>query len=155
MAYRDIHAPVFVFSLVFLFSDVGIPMKLTDTKVRNAKIGKSPVSLSDAGGLYLHITPAGGKLWRYNYRFGGKQKTITFGRYPEISLRLTCCTVPTPFRLLSMMFTVPVRGPSARGSNSTPRPHASPLLYWCNSWLRHSLGKQQVSVSRLDDERLR
>jgi integrase len=61
-------------------------MKLTDTKIRNAKIGKSPVSLSDGGGLYLHITPAGGKLWRYNYRFGGKQKTITFGRYPEISL---------------------------------------------------------------------
>jgi Arm DNA-binding domain len=84
MTYRDIHAPVLVFPLVFLSSNVGISMKLTDTKVRNAKIGKSPVSLW--GGLYLHITPAGGKLWRYNYRFGGKQKTITVGRYPEISL---------------------------------------------------------------------
>jgi integrase len=86
MAYRDIHVPVLGLPLVFIFSGVGISMKLTDTKVRNAKIGKSPVSLSDGGGLYLHITPAGGKLWRYNYRFGGKQKTITFGRYPEISL---------------------------------------------------------------------
>jgi integrase len=86
MTYRDIHAPVLVFPLVFIFSGVGTSMKLTDTKVRNAKIGKSPVSLSDGGGLYLHITPAGGKLWRYNYRIGAKQKTITFGRYPEISL---------------------------------------------------------------------
>jgi hypothetical protein len=86
MPYHDISLLRLGTLLVFLSSDVGISMKLTDTKVRNAKIGKSPVSLSDGGGLYLHITPAGGKLWRHNYRFGGKQKTITFGRYPEISL---------------------------------------------------------------------
>jgi len=37
-------------------------------------------------GLYLHVTEKGGKLWRLKYRFEGKEKFLTFGSYPEISL---------------------------------------------------------------------
>lgn len=62
-------------------------MKLTAAKVKNAPIGDKPYSLSDGHGLYLYITPAGGKLWRWNYRFEGKQKTMAFGPYPEIPLQ--------------------------------------------------------------------
>jgi hypothetical protein len=44
--------------------------------------------LSDGGGLFLWMTPSGGKLWRWTYRHEGKQKLMTFGRYPDVSLAL-------------------------------------------------------------------
>ncbi|MDP3295902.1 MAG: Arm DNA-binding domain-containing protein [Nevskia sp.] len=51
-------------------------MPLNDPKLKNAKPGDKPVKLSDGGGLYLLIQPSGSKLWRLNYRFAGKQKTL-------------------------------------------------------------------------------
>jgi integrase len=45
------------------------------------------ISLFDGGGLYLLITPSGGKLWRFKYRFNKKEKKLAFGSYPEISLQ--------------------------------------------------------------------
>lgn len=59
---------------------------LTDTECRKAKAGERPVKLTDGGGLYLHVTTAGGKHWRCRYEFGGKEKTLTIGPYPTISL---------------------------------------------------------------------
>ena len=59
---------------------------LTDTAIRNAKPSDKPVRLFDGRGLYLEISPAGGKLWRLKYRFGGKEKRLAFGAYPEITL---------------------------------------------------------------------
>jgi len=61
--------------------------KLTDTTIRNAKPGTKPVRLSDGGGLYLEVAPTGGKLWRWKYRFGGKEKRLSVGTYPETGLR--------------------------------------------------------------------
>jgi integrase len=61
-------------------------MPLSDTACRNAKAGPRPQKRSDGGGLFLLIAPTGGKLWRFSYRFGGKQKTLAFGRYPEVPL---------------------------------------------------------------------
>ena len=61
-------------------------MPLTDTAVRNAKPGASARKMSDAGGLYLLVTVSGSKLWRYDYRFAGKRKTLALGAYPEVSL---------------------------------------------------------------------
>ncbi len=62
-------------------------MALSDTAIRQAKPQSKPQKLSDSGGLFLLLTPAGGKLWRYSYRFEGKQKTLAMGSYPEISLK--------------------------------------------------------------------
>jgi integrase len=45
-----------------------------------------PYKLSDAHGLYIEIDPSGGKYWRYKYRFGGKEKRLSLGIYPEVSL---------------------------------------------------------------------
>lgn len=59
---------------------------LTDTTVRKAKAGDKPQRLFDSGGLYVEISPAGGKLWRLKYRFGGKEKRLALGTYPDISL---------------------------------------------------------------------
>jgi integrase len=42
--------------------------------------------MTDAGGLFLFVTPSGGKLWRWKYRFGGKEKLMGLGRYPDVSL---------------------------------------------------------------------
>ncbi|MFN3945638.1 MAG: tyrosine-type recombinase/integrase [Allosphingosinicella sp.] len=59
---------------------------LTDLKVRKAQPNGADYRLGDAGGLYLFVTKAGAKSWRFKYRFGGKEKRIVFGRYPEVSL---------------------------------------------------------------------
>ena len=61
-------------------------MPLTDTAIRNAKKSEKPVRLFDGGGLYLEISPSGGKLWRLKYRFGGKEKRLAFGTYPDVTL---------------------------------------------------------------------
>ncbi|AWV07221.1 tyrosine-type recombinase/integrase [Marilutibacter maris] len=60
--------------------------KLTDTAVRKAKPVAKTVRMFDGKGLYLELTPAGGKLWRLKYRFDGKEKRLSFGSYPEVSL---------------------------------------------------------------------
>jgi len=59
---------------------------LTDMKVVKAKSQDKPFTLFDGGGLFLLVTPQGGKLWRFKYRFGGKEKLLALGSYPEISL---------------------------------------------------------------------
>ena len=61
-------------------------LPLTDIQVKNAKPKAKEYKLSDGGGLHLLITPSGGKLWRFKYRFGGVEKRLTFKTYPEISL---------------------------------------------------------------------
>ncbi len=61
-------------------------LPLTDLQVQRAKPTDKEYKLSDGGGLYLLVTPTGGKLWRFKYRFGGKEKLLTFKTYPEIPL---------------------------------------------------------------------
>ena len=59
---------------------------LSDMKIQKIKAQDKPITLFDGGGLFLLITPSGGKLWRFKYRFNGKEKKIAFGAYPTISL---------------------------------------------------------------------
>jgi integrase len=61
-------------------------MPLTVIKAKNAKPGDRPLKLSDGGGLYLLVHPAGGKYWRLKYRFQGKEKVLALGTFPEVSL---------------------------------------------------------------------
>ncbi len=62
-------------------------MSLSDTALRNAKPTDKPQKLADSEGLYLYISPIGGKLWRMDYRFAGKRKTLSFGKYPAVGLK--------------------------------------------------------------------
>src|SRR5687768_10561132 len=62
-------------------------MPLSDVRCRNALSAEKPRKIADGGGLFLYVTPAGGRLWRLSYRFGGKQKTLAFGSYPEVGLK--------------------------------------------------------------------
>src|SRR5512143_2481870 len=59
---------------------------LTDLQCRKAKPDAKPFKLPDSHGLHLYVTPAGGKHWRYRYELGGKEKTLTIGPYPAVSL---------------------------------------------------------------------
>jgi len=61
-------------------------MALTDVKVRNAKPCEKQTKIYDGDGLFLLVTPSGGKWWRFKYRFGGKEKLLALGTYPEITL---------------------------------------------------------------------
>jgi integrase len=61
-------------------------MPLSDRAIKNAKPDKKPQRLFDGGGLYLEIAPAGGRWWRLKYRFGGKEKRLSLGVYPDVSL---------------------------------------------------------------------
>ena len=61
-------------------------MALTDTAVKNLKPQGKPFAKADGLGLSLLVTPAGGKLWRFRYRFNGKANMLGLGQYPEISL---------------------------------------------------------------------
>src|SRR5450631_1242355 len=62
--------------------------KLSAKEVEKAKVRKDQTyrKLSDGGGLYLFLTAAGTRSWRYGYRLAGKRKTFTIGLYPEVSL---------------------------------------------------------------------
>ncbi len=59
-------------------------MPLTDLKLRNAKPAKEPYRLADGAGLYIWVTPSGGRLWRWKYRFEGKEKLMSLGKYPDV-----------------------------------------------------------------------
>lgn len=63
-------------------------MKLTDTQIKRIKPRSTPYKVSDGGGLFLWVTPSGGKIWRWTYRHEGKAKLMTFGKYPDVSLSL-------------------------------------------------------------------
>lgn len=70
-------------------------MSLTNIKIKNAKsrikpdgsTTTKPYRLSDEKGLYIEIAPNGGKWWRLKYRIGGKEKRLSLGLYPDVSLK--------------------------------------------------------------------
>jgi len=61
---------------------------LTEMQVRNAKPRQKAYRLYDGGGLYVEVAPGGSRIWRFKFRqASGKENTLTFGPYPEISLQ--------------------------------------------------------------------
>lgn len=64
-----------------------ILLALTDAKIRAFKPKAKAYKVSDFGGLYINVTAKGSKLWRLKYRFNGKEGKLSFGPYPDISLK--------------------------------------------------------------------
>src|SRR3546814_4469054 len=65
----------------------GPHMPLTETRLRALKTKDKPYKVADQRGLYIEVTPAGGKLWRFRYRIGKIEKKLAIGSYPEVSLK--------------------------------------------------------------------
>lgn len=76
-------------------------MSLTDPQIRNTKPSEKPLRLFDGKGLYLEVSPAGGKWWRFKYRYGGKEKRLSLGVYPEVGLKDARTKCDEARRLLS------------------------------------------------------
>ena len=74
-------------------------MALTDNEIRKAKSAEKPFKLFDDRGLYLLVSPTGGKLWRFKYRHQGREKLIGLGQYPDVSLK----SIGTRIRLIGDM----------------------------------------------------
>src|SRR5687767_3647475 len=62
-------------------------MPLTDTAIRNSRPARRPYKVSDGGGLHLLINPNGSRLWRVKYRIAGREKLLSVGNYPAVSLK--------------------------------------------------------------------
>lgn len=62
-------------------------MTLSDTAIRRLKPSDKPIKQADEKGLFLLLTPAGGKWWRLKYRFNGKERSLSLGVYPDVSLK--------------------------------------------------------------------
>ena len=62
-------------------------MALSDTTIRQAKATGKAYTLGDREGLSLAVSPQGGKSWHFRYYWGGTQKRMSLGTYPEVSLR--------------------------------------------------------------------
>ncbi|WP_104656729.1 tyrosine-type recombinase/integrase [Ralstonia insidiosa] len=62
-------------------------MPLTDVEIRNARPREKAYRLTDGAGMYLEVSPAGGKYWRFKYRFASKEKRLALGVYPEVSAK--------------------------------------------------------------------
>lgn len=63
-------------------------MPLKELEAKYAGKRRRPYKLSDGGGLYLLVQPSGSRLWRLKYRFDGKEKLLSFGKYPEVTLAI-------------------------------------------------------------------
>jgi integrase len=61
-------------------------MPLTDVKIRNAIPKSKPYKLSDGEGMFLLVTPSGSKYWRLKYRFGGRERILALGVYPDVGI---------------------------------------------------------------------
>src|SRR5207237_1615938 len=60
---------------------------LNDTRVRSAKSREKAFKLSDERGLFLLVMPTGSRLWRLKYRVNGREKLISLGAYPDVTLK--------------------------------------------------------------------
>jgi integrase len=75
-------------------------MPLTDVTIRNATPREKPYKMSDGGGLFLLIQPNGSKLWRKKYRYGGKEKGLSLGPYPRVTLAEARAAREAAFKVL-------------------------------------------------------
>lgn len=62
-------------------------MALTDSAIRSAEPGPKPYEMYDGDGLFLVVTPAGGRWWRFNYLFERREKQLSLGTYPDVPLK--------------------------------------------------------------------
>ena len=78
----------YIFRSLWVHCQEVASMRLTNIQIKRIKPSTKPYKVSDGGGLFLWVTPAGGKIWRWAFRYEGRSKLMTFGKYPEVPLSL-------------------------------------------------------------------
>lgn len=126
-------------------------LALTDTTVRKAKPTEKPYKLSDGGGLYLAVMPEGGKLWRWKYRFGGREKLMAIGKYPQISLAQARGLHAEARRMLATGIDPMARRKAERNAEREQVENAFEAI--ANRWIEH--WKEDKSLRHVDSTRRR
>jgi integrase len=111
-------------------------MKLTATEISKAKPKTKPYRMSDGRGLYLLVTPTGGKLWRWKYRYKGIEKLMSFGRFPDIPLAATRDQLAEQRRILASGVDPMTQRKStkATAAGSVENSFQSIALQWLDHW---------------------
>lgn len=111
-------------------------MKLTDTEIRKAKSTEKAYRMTDGGGLYLLVTPAGGKLWRWKYRFAGTEKLMALGKYPDVSLAMARTRHAEQRRVLASGIDPMVERKAAKSAGSGAIENAFEIVAraWWDHW---------------------
>ncbi len=60
--------------------------RLKNVRIKKAKQSDNPYKLFDGGGMFLYVTPSGGKVWRWQFSYQGKYQQMSLGPYPEVTL---------------------------------------------------------------------
>jgi hypothetical protein len=106
---------------------------LTDTECRNLKSQVKPLKKSDGGGLYLLVKPSGSKHWYMGYRFGGRQRKLSFGPYPVVTLVGARDKRDAANGCLRMASILVSRNTKLSANKPPPEPSANGLM---NGWKR-------------------
>lgn len=108
---------------------------LTDTTIKRAKAGERDYKMADAGGLFLLVTKAGGKLWRWKYRFEKQEKKMSFGQYPEITLAEARALHAAARRLLASGVDPMAQRKAEKTADATKSEHSFQSI--AKEWLAH------------------
>lgn len=118
---------------------------LSDLEIRKAKREATAYQMSDGRGLFLLVTPAGGKLWRWKYRYQGAQKQMSYGRYPDVPLALARERHDAARKLLASGTDPMAQRKSERAAAATE--DAASFATVAKLWLEHwSVGKSPRHV---------
>jgi hypothetical protein len=141
-------------------------MPLTTEKIDHAQPGvtpggrktSKPYKMGDSGGLFLEIPPAGSKRWRWKYRFAGREKRLSLGLYPEISL-LEAREKRDAFRALLAHGTDPSehvkQQRAARRAEEARRLAATRFMLDSDGALSFCLGSRRLSLTSTETTELR
>ncbi|QSA97511.1 integrase arm-type DNA-binding domain-containing protein [Methylococcus sp. EFPC2] len=125
---------------------------LQDIEARKAKPAEKPYKLTDERGLYLLVNPNGGKLWRMNYRHWGKQKTLSFGIYPDVSLAVARTRRDEARQLLAQDIDPGVQKKAAKTAGAERAANSFETI--AREWLAINRGKWVETTHRHIRERL-
>jgi len=123
---------------------------LTDVAIKRLKAPEKPKKVSDGRGLYLLLTTSGGKLWRWKYRVDGKEKVMSFGTYPEVTLAVARSKCEDARRLHAADIDPMLKKQSDRRAREIAAEHsfASVAKRWWKQWSAGRTENHTESVMR-------
>lgn len=126
-------------------------MPITQAQIVNAKPRTKPYRLFDGRGLYVEIAPSGGRWWRFKYRFNGREKRLSLGVYPEVSLKAARDRLDDVRRLLASGVD-PADDRKGMGTASADSPSSNTFEVIAREWFaKYSPAWLRVMVTRSSD----